>query len=119
MMNRYMVIDFKENVISSLGKIYTDFEENESQTSSVNCIDKCDLLNTLQEEIKELIDLYDYRVCSHCGKIISEGYCIENGDAYYCSDECLCANMKYEEYVELYNNGNGDSYWTTWGDNHE
>lgn len=115
-MNRYMVVDFEKNVIFSLGKVDIDFKENEEQTSSVSCINKCDLLNTLQEELKELVDLYDYRVCSHCGKIMSEGYCIENGETYYCSDNCLQANMGEQDYLKLYDNGNGDSYWTTWGE---
>ena len=52
------------------------------------------------------------RFCSECGKRINEGYCIENGFAYYCSDTCLYKNMTEEEYLDLYNNG--DSYYTEW-----
>lgn len=55
------------------------------------------------------------RVCSHCGMPIVEGYCINNGESYYCSDECLHEHMTQEEYLELYDEGNGDSYWTEWG----
>lgn len=44
-----------------------------------------------------------------------EGYCIEGGFAYYCSDECLEANMTREEFEELYEDG-GDTYWTEWYD---
>jgi hypothetical protein len=54
------------------------------------------------------------RTCSHCGKGMSEGYCIEGGESYYCSPECLHANMTEEEYLELHDDGNGDSYWTEW-----
>lgn len=56
------------------------------------------------------------RVCSHCGKYMNEGYCIENGLEYYCSDECLHKRYTEEEYNELYDDGNGDSYWTEWED---
>ena len=54
------------------------------------------------------------RICSECGKEMTEGYCIENGTEYYCSDNCLHKHYTDEEYNELYDDGNGDSYWTTW-----
>ena len=50
-MNRYIVIDLKENCISNLNKIDTCFDENEIQTSSVSCIDKKDLIDESLEEI--------------------------------------------------------------------
>ena len=54
------------------------------------------------------------RECDECGKGMNEGYCIDGGMAYYCSDECLHKNMTPEEWTELYNDGDGDSCWTTW-----
>lgn len=54
------------------------------------------------------------RICTACGKGMVSGYCIEMGEAYYCSDACLEKEMTREEFLELYNEGNGDSYWTTW-----
>ena len=54
------------------------------------------------------------RACSHCDKHMKEGYCIENGLEYYCGDECLHKHYTEEEYNELYDDGNGDSYWTEW-----
>lgn len=71
----------------------------------------CDI--SASELIYEL-DIDTYRVCTHCGKVMREGYCIENGAAYYCSDECLMAEMTMEEYEEQYDDGNGDSYYTDW-----
>lgn len=56
------------------------------------------------------------RTCSQCGKKMVAGYCIEGGSAYYCSDECLHANLTEKEYLELYDNGEGDSYYTEWED---
>lgn len=54
------------------------------------------------------------RYCNECGKEMNEGYCIENGLEYYCSQECLYKNMTEEEFLKLYDDGNGDSYWTEW-----
>lgn len=45
---------------------------------------------------------------------MTEGYCIDNGCEYYCSDECLHRHYTEEEYLDMYNNGEGDSYWTVW-----
>ena len=54
------------------------------------------------------------RECNACGKGMNEGYCIEGGMEYYCSDACLHTEITHEEYMELYSDGEGDSYWTTW-----
>lgn len=54
-----------------------------------------------------------FRVCDECGKPMIEGYVVDGCDTY-CSDECLHKHITDEEYEELYNNGNGDTYWTTW-----
>ncbi len=54
------------------------------------------------------------RTCSHCGKGMHAGYCINSGEKYYCSDECLHEHYTEEEYLEMYDDGNGDSYWTEW-----
>lgn len=56
----------------------------------------------------------ELRECSECGKGMTEGYCIDNGLEYYCSEECLHKHYTEEEYLEMYDNGNGDSYWTMW-----
>jgi hypothetical protein len=54
------------------------------------------------------------RKCSECGKGMNEGYCIEQGTDYYCSDECLNKHISPKDWDELYDDGNGDSYWTEW-----
>jgi hypothetical protein len=53
-MNRYTLIDFKNNIIYDLEKVEIDFEENKEQTSSVFCEDKKDLIEELKEIIKYL-----------------------------------------------------------------
>ena len=54
------------------------------------------------------------RKCTKCGKPMVRGYIIHDGEEYYCSDECLHSKYTEAEYLELYDNGNGDSYWTEW-----
>ena len=56
------------------------------------------------------------RECTACGKGMNEGYCIESGMEYYCSDACLHTEITPEEWLELYNDGEGDSYWTDWSE---
>lgn len=89
-----LIVD--ENLIIILEDVFNGFDD----------------LECLQEEEKE--EENNTRICSECGKVMTQGYCIENGLAYYCSDECLLKNMKMESYLELYDDGNGDTYWTEW-----
>ena len=53
------------------------------------------------------------RVCDECGKPMVEGFLIETGE-HYCSEECLLKHTTWEHYLELYADGDGDSFWTTW-----
>ena len=57
------------------------------------------------------------RICSECKEKMTEGYCIDAGLEYYCSDECLHKHYTKEEYLEMYDDGN--SYWTEWEDEEE
>ena len=96
--------------------IYTDEQLNEFAGFYVDKWDE----NTSEDVIAE--SFLDYwwntewpcRRCSECGELMTEGYCIENGMAYYCSEKCLHKNMTEEEYLELYDDGEGDTYWTEW-----
>ena len=58
----------------------------------------------------------EHRICSECNKVMFEGYCIDDGLDYYCSNECLTKHISMEDYLELYDDGNGTSYWTEWGE---
>jgi hypothetical protein len=49
---------------------------------------------------------------------MNEGYVIESCE-WYCSDECLHKHVSPEEFLELYADGEGDSYWTEWEDEPE
>ena len=52
------------------------------------------------------------RVCSHCGKLMNDGYVFYDGEAYYCSDECLDQHFSEAEYIRAFNSD--DAYWTEW-----
>ena len=54
------------------------------------------------------------RICTECGNEMNQGYLIDNGFEYYCSDKCLHKNYTIEEWEEMYDDGNSDSYWTEW-----
>lgn len=55
-----------------------------------------------------------YRICDICGDIMDQGYCVDNGMEYYCSEKCLHTVMTDEEWYELSDGDNSDSYWTHW-----
>lgn len=54
------------------------------------------------------------RICSECGAIMHEGYCIDGGLFYFCSLKCLKKNMTYQEYIDLYYDESSETYWTQW-----
>ncbi|WP_304576770.1 hypothetical protein [Romboutsia ilealis] len=66
--------------------------------------------------LREILHNNEIRICSNpeCKKIMVEGYVIENGMEYYCCEECLHTEITEEEFIELYDDGEGDSYYTEW-----
>lgn len=64
-------------------------------------------------DLKHADDMENYRVRCICDTIAQEGYIIEGCD-FYCSEKCLHLVISEEEFLELYSNGHGDSYWTDW-----
>jgi hypothetical protein len=59
------------------------------------------------------------RICDECGSAMSEGYCIDSGCEYYCSDACLHKHYTPEEWTAMYADGDGDSYYTEWEEDEE
>lgn len=53
------------------------------------------------------------RRCSVCGKLLRAGYCLDNGESYYCSDECLHTHFTDSEWKRECDT-NPDSYYTVW-----
>lgn len=91
---------------------YTQVHEWDS--AAINSILKQDIGVEQGGDPKSNSDSEGWRVCSECGKHMSEGYCIEDGLAYYCSRGCLFRNYSADEYQDLYDCGY--AYWTEWYD---
>lgn len=58
------------------------------------------------------IDEYNIRQCNSCHNGMHEGYVIEDGLEYYCSEECLHTKYTEDEYNRMYYTDRG--YWTDW-----
>jgi len=52
--------------------------------------------------------------CDECDSGFNEGFVVSNGENYYCSKKCLHKHITPKEWDELYNNGDGDSYYSEW-----
>lgn len=69
-----------------------------------NCIDQ--RIEELEEDVT--------RTCNICGMDMKSGFCIHDGDEYFCSTECLHKKYTEEEYDEMY--AEDEAYWTEWED---
>ena len=104
--------NFSDNVktiIDLLDKLYYETENGNLSDNDVIKVTEHPMGGLFIEETEQ-----NLRICSECGKTMTEGYCIENGLEYYCSDNCLHKHYTEEEYNKMYDNGNGDSYYTEW-----
>lgn len=54
----------------------------------------------------------DFRICSNCGVKMYSGYVINDGEEYFCCDDCLHSKYSETEYDELYKEDL--AYWTEW-----
>lgn len=52
------------------------------------------------------------RICSSCGRAMTQGFCIDDGEEYYCSDECLHTRYSLIHFLDLYDDDR--AYWTQW-----
>lgn len=96
----------------------------------VRQIRKQQYLETI-DHLKEFLD-GTTKICSECGELIHEGYVVNGGMEYFCSDKCLhkcysikdwnqmrcadgcaeeCNNPDYNWDNDL---GNEENYWTQW-----
>ena len=95
------------------------FTEEERTKFATFYLDKWDE-NTSEDVIAEsFIDYWwddshkNCRRCSVCGRLFREGYCVDMGAAYYCSDDCLHTEFTEEEW-EAECQENDQSYYTEW-----
>lgn len=59
----------------------------------------------------------DVRKCDICGKPMIDGYCVGDGEQYYCSDECLAMVFTEDEWELVYQTDGG--YYTEWYDEYD
>ena len=97
-----MVYEFLIKECKTMPELWEEFGAGLTEHTS-----DVDFWNRLSEELD------CFRVCSECGKPMIEGFVIDGCDTY-CSEECLHKHMSEEDYNGSYNNGDGDTYWTTW-----
>lgn len=94
------------------------YTEEELKKFASFYLDKWDE-NTSEDVIAESFTDYWWdtdrtcRRCSVCGKLFKEGYCVDMGADYYCSEDCLHTAFTDEEWEEEYNS-NDQSYYTEW-----
>lgn len=58
----------------------------------------------------------NFRVCDECDSIATEGFVVADGEYIYCSEICLHKHISPSEWLEMYDDGDGNSYWTQWWD---
>ena len=72
------------------------------------------------EVIEEVVKGDKYaRKCDRCGQGMNEGFCIYEGEEYYCDDNCLHSVYSKSVWEGMYDAediGNSPSYWTQWED---
>lgn len=56
------------------------------------------------------------RICNECGKELKAGFVIDGGTEYYCCEKCLYKHYTEEQYIKMYYNGDGESYYTEFYD---
>lgn len=61
------------------------------------------------------------RQCDECGSGMDEGYVVNGGEEYYCTEECLHKHYSADEWIEMCGDdddedNDSDSYWTDWND---
>ncbi len=62
-----------------------------------------------------LVEAFELRFCSICGKAFSKGYYDgDNWGRHYCSDKCLHTCYTSEEWDEAYGDGETENYWSDW-----
>lgn len=91
-------------IAKETAKRWSDLAHEQAKT-----IDK---QNTYIQRLQERIEEHGARICSECGEPMKQGYCIDGGSEYYCSDRCLHVHYTPEERRKMYDDGNSDSYRT-------
>lgn len=65
-----------------------------------------DILKIQQDAVERMKEDYEKehgnpRVCSHCGKKMNKGFCVDDGLEYYCCRECLLQHYNEVTYTKM------------------
>lgn len=72
-------------------------------------------ITDIDQTTKDIVDISDSgRVCNVCGKSMREGYIIDEGTEYFCSDECLHKVYSESDFRDMFLDD--IAYWTEWED---
>ena len=66
----------------------------------------------IEESFEELG--IEVRICSVCNKVMIQGYCVEDGYEYACSDECIKSLIAPDKLETIQSKGEIDIYYTDW-----
>lgn len=100
----------KNNYNDGEGYSTTDLNDIIENLISNNTFTSNDSIKDLIIRLENMID--ETRYCSECGKSMKSGYCIGDGQEYYCSDDCLYKRYSQEVYNEMYESN--CAYYTEW-----
>lgn len=90
----------------------------EHQFDGIEEVISTDYESDTPKEIEQIEGTKYARKCDECEKGMNEGYVINNGEEHYCSDECMHKHYTKKEWKKMHLNGDGDSYWTDYEDDH-
>lgn len=104
------VRSYRKILEDEIPNLYDYFEKEEVERIVRSLEETDEVVEDFMNEVWEK----PIRRCSECGKLMIEGYCIEDGFEYFCSDGCLYMNYTKEEFMEMYDEGEGSTYYTKW-----
>lgn len=70
-----------------------------------------------KDSVIDALELDGCRVCSECGRLMVDGYVVNDGEEYFCSDKCAHKRYTPEEFESMLptpDNEDSAAYWTSW-----
>lgn len=127
----YENIDYLQPLFQKYGLYYE--LGNDWNLSAYPIIEKdweeFDMIYYREHNIEITEKLTNKKICSECKKELKSGFVIDDGDEYYCSEECLHKHYTPEEYEKMVKNSKteftsddydysvGQAYWTEFEEN--
>lgn len=105
--------DSNRCVDNKMYNVYWKFitEEDTDIEELIEAIEE--FINRKGKSIEYSIEEVEYRICDVCGSTMEEGYMIEGGFGYWCSDDCLEDSQYTEKEIEEMRESE-DLFYTEW-----